>query len=280
MIGGMPEEPPIGYVSLRSEAPDIISPFWANLPAEHYTHGTLAPPPTPPVHAEHVHHLSLLHRLGLAVGLAALSFAASGGVSMPAMGATTAIVQTVNTEARTDALIRTTPAHDGDTQGIFHSLLHRAGEEAQRWMIDECCTTLGGALWWAARHRKELPEKTLRALEWLESFLDSAQKADVVRVLDDADAPAEEMHRRGCKALGVMVLDRSRHVVHSLICGDGSLASAEGEALSSAISERLTAHLPVAEGGTALVQTVIECVARSIAKQGLRSYCAAQAQPG
>ena len=116
---------------------------------------------------------------------------------------------------------------------------------------------------------------TQRALEWLESFLGNSERAEVVKVLEDANAPAEEMHRRGCKALGVMVLDRARHLVHDLICSEHSLASAEGDALSTAISERIAAQVPIAEAGTELVQTVIVCLARSVAKEGLRRYCSA-----
>ncbi len=274
----MPEKPPSRAASaLRSASPlTVRSPYWASLPEQQYAIETLPPPEPRLDQPEPEHQASLLQRLGAAIGLAVLSFGAAGGIAVPAAGATTAIVQTMDTESRTDALIRGTSAHDGDTQGnaFFHAMLHRATEEAQRWAIDECCTALGTALWWAIRHRKQLPEMTLRTLERLEDFLGGSDRPEVVKVLHDADASAEEMHRRGCTAFGVMVLDRARHLVRGLLCGDHSLASAEGEALSSAIVERLTANLSFGQGGTELARAMIECIARSIAKEGLRGYCA------
>jgi hypothetical protein len=263
-------------LAFRTTSVSPIRSPWIDLPSDRYVVGNATLPELPRAHVEPVHKHSHLAALELAIGFAFAAFGAAGGaMAMPTTGPTTSLVQTMQREAQTDAVVRATPAHEGDTRGIgfFDDLLHRAVDEAQHWAVEECCTTLGSALWWAMRHRKELPELTRRALDQLEAFLGSFDNTDVLQVQHDADAPAEEMHRRGCMAYGVMVIDRIRRLVHSLLCGDDSLASAEGDTLAKAIGERMSAHLPFAQDGTGLANTVIECVARSIAKQGLRRYC-------
>jgi hypothetical protein len=260
----------------------IRSPFWAELPPEHYVVRSVELPPTVPEAQAPEHAPSALQKLGVALGMAVAVIGATGGAAaMPASGPTTSISQTLpreaDAEAGSDAITRATPAQDGSSLGLtlFHSLLQSAIDEAQHWAFQESFTALGMAVSWAIVHRKELPEKTRQTLARIETLLAGAESVDVVQPVHDATVPPDEMARRSFAARGLTLVEGLKRLMRPLLCGDESLAAAEGEALSKTLADRIAEHLAL--GWTDLAKAAIECTAQAIAKQGLRQYCATAA---